>query len=525
MTHTDPAATGSRGGVRLLTAAAGEAAGNTEPGGADSLSAVKSWLAVFSALFGMLVLRNRFLFSTPIHELGDTGANSILVNQAKHFALLVGNYSRQGFNHPGPAYFYIQAAGEWLLHDVLGVVPAPWNGQVMALYALNAALFATITLIIQRWTQSWAVAGFALLVMVALICHTPQIINNAWMPYVYVPSFLLFLVACASVATGKTEHLWAIALAGGLLINGHAVFLLFVPVTAGAAIWMRLRAGPIHRRDWTIGLAVLAPFLLPMLVNTVWHWPGEFGKYLGYGGSDRAGSKSLFRSMAYVYWYWWPTRIIWLAVLGVPIVTAIVYAATRIKEPFVRSGLVLGGLVTALLLFYAFAGIDHLGDPYMGFFYWGVPLFVGASFAIALRARLARVPAAVPMAGVVLLMLVVPGFRTITNDDEPSVPAALAKLKAYSSGRPVIVDIAGDDIGPEVPGLLGWARRDGLRACVRDENWAFITTREFVCTPADLAGGVAVTRWKVDPKEPALPGEVARAGTSALVSGSAGVAS
>src|SRR5262245_59830940 len=137
----------------------------------------------------MLVLRNRFLFSTPIHELGDTGANSIIVNQAKHFELLVGNYSRQGFNHPGPAYFYLQAAGEWLFHDVLRLVPTPWNGQVLALYALNAALFATVTLIVARWTGSWTVGAAALLAMVVLLCHTPQIINNAWMPFVYVPSF------------------------------------------------------------------------------------------------------------------------------------------------------------------------------------------------------------------------------------------------------------------------------------------------------------------------------------------------
>jgi len=480
---------------------------------------------VFSALFGMLVLRNRFLFGTPIHELGDTGANSILVNQAKHFELLVGNYSRQGFNHPGPAYFYIQAWGEWLFHDALHLVPTPWNGQVIALYALNAALFATVTLIIARWTGSWAVAGFALLVMVALICYTPQIINNAWMPYVYVPSFLLFLVACASVATGKGEHLWAVALAGGLLVNGHAVFLLFVPVTAAAAIWRHLRANPFVRRDWMVALAVLVPFLIPMVLNTIWHWPGEFGKYFGYGSSEHAGRRSLFRSMAYVYWYWWPTKIVWLALLGAPIVIAVIYAASRIREPFVRSGLVLGGLVTALLLFYAFAGIDHLGDPYMGFFYWGVPLFTVASFAIALRSRLERVHAAVPLAAVMLLMLVVPGFRTITNDDEPSVPATLAALRSFSAGRPIVLEIADDDIGPELPGLLGWARRDGMRACVRDERWSFMTTAEFICTASDLATGVVLTRVKVDRQAPGRPGEIARAGSTALISGPAGVAS
>jgi hypothetical protein len=488
---------------------------------------VKSWAAVFTALFGMLVLRNRFLFSTPIHELGDTGANSIIVNQAKHFELLVGNYSRQGFNHPGPAYFYVQAFGEWLFHDLLHLVPTPWNGQVIALYALNSALFATVTLIIARWTRSWAVALTSLLALVIVIAAlAPQIINNAWMPFVYVPSFLLFLVACASVAAGKPEHLWAMALSGGLLINGHAVFLLFVPVTAAAALWMWWRRRePINRRDWMIAIAVLIPFLIPMLLNTIWHWPGEFGKYLGYGSSEHAGSRSLFVSMAYVYFYWWPTKTIWLGLVGVPVVTAMIYAATRIRDPFVRTGLRLGWLVTGLLLFYAFAGIDHLGDPYMGFFYWGVPLFVVASVPIALRSRVEPWHPAIPLAAAMLIMLVVPGFRTITNDNEPSVPAAMAALEKYAAGRPVVVEVYGDDIGPELPGLLNWARRDGMRACVRDPRWAFITTAEFVCTPDDLARGVVLTRTKVDPQTPVEPGEVARTGGTALLSTPPGVAS
>src|SRR5688572_15737110 len=105
---------------------------------------MKVWSAVFAAVFGMLLARNRFLFSTPIHELGDSGANSIIVNQAKHFSLLVGNYSRLGFSHPGPGFIYVQAAGEWLFHDVLALVPTPWNGQLIALYALNSAMLATV---------------------------------------------------------------------------------------------------------------------------------------------------------------------------------------------------------------------------------------------------------------------------------------------------------------------------------------------------------------------------------------------
>ena len=66
---------------------------------------IRPWWVVMAATAGLVLLlcvRNRFLFSTRLYEDADMGANSILVEQARHFTLLVGNYSRDHFHHPGP---------------------------------------------------------------------------------------------------------------------------------------------------------------------------------------------------------------------------------------------------------------------------------------------------------------------------------------------------------------------------------------------------------------------------------------
>jgi hypothetical protein len=67
------------------------------------LPAHSTVLAVVVSLSAMVALcvRNSWVFSLPIREDGDFAANSILVNQAVRFQLLVGNYSREEFNHPG----------------------------------------------------------------------------------------------------------------------------------------------------------------------------------------------------------------------------------------------------------------------------------------------------------------------------------------------------------------------------------------------------------------------------------------
>ena len=110
-------------------------------------------MAVATAvLFVLLCVRNRFLFTTRLYEDADMGANSILIEQARHFTLLVGNYSRYHFHHPGPAYMYVQAAGESLLWAWLHVVPTAWNGQLFAVYLLNSMFVAVVVGVGYGWT-------------------------------------------------------------------------------------------------------------------------------------------------------------------------------------------------------------------------------------------------------------------------------------------------------------------------------------------------------------------------------------
>src|SRR6202050_2381197 len=112
------------------------------------------WVVPSVLLFVLLCARNWFLFTARLYEQGDSAANSILIAQAKHFTLLVGNYSREGFNHPGPAYMYVQAVGEYLFQNWLHVVPTAWNAHVLAVFALNGAFTALAVGIVYGWTGS-----------------------------------------------------------------------------------------------------------------------------------------------------------------------------------------------------------------------------------------------------------------------------------------------------------------------------------------------------------------------------------
>src|SRR5580700_8609368 len=109
---------------------------------------------ILTAAFVLLVLALNFeLFTTPIVEHSDFAANSLLVQQAKHFRLLTGHYSRWRFHHPGPAFLYLFALGEFLFYDLLHVVPAPYNGQLLITIIFDGALLSAALYVFRRHTK------------------------------------------------------------------------------------------------------------------------------------------------------------------------------------------------------------------------------------------------------------------------------------------------------------------------------------------------------------------------------------
>src|SRR5579859_5282181 len=278
-----------------------------------------TWAAPFAVVLAVLAIRSRFLFTATFYEQGDAGANSILIQQAMHFTLLIGNYSREGFNHPGPAYMYVQAAGQWLFQYALRIVPAAWNAHVLAVFALNSAWVSMITGVVYGWTRSLRGAAACLAVVLGLVATEPWILSYDWMPWLYVPAYLAFLVAAASVAAGAARDLWILTLAGWFLIHGHACFLFFVPVILAAVlatvVWRHgSRGWPkafLRARVWVPVAVITVAFAVPIAVDLTLHWPGDFGRYFSYSSSSRAGGHDLGQVARYVLWFWWKDGRTW----------------------------------------------------------------------------------------------------------------------------------------------------------------------------------------------------------------------
>jgi len=528
-----------------MTAGGGQvkAAGTTEPARQAAITGIRAgaaadpapgrrpwwvWAVPAIALFVLLCVRNRFLFTTRLYEQGDGGANSILIEQAKHFTLLVGNYSREHFNHPGPAYMYVQAFGEYLFQNALHAVPTAWNAHMLSVYALNSVFVALGVGVAYGWTRSVRGAAACFAVFIAFAIAYPPIVNSDWMPYMYVLAYMVFILAAGSVAAGRGQDAWIFALTGWFLIHGHACFLLFVPVITvavlAAVLWpgrpRGVRGGGQPRRErggsWggrpprrtLIPVAVIsAVFALPIVVNLVLHWPGDFGKYISYGGSGRAGGHPVRQVVAYALWFWWPHHHAWLApLLGYPVALAAAWWLTRGRmRRFLLALLAVNVVSSLVFLFYAAVGIDDLTEYYIGYFYWSAPLVtvlvivlavlegLGPRVAPHLADGAAVLAAVAAFAG----LAVIPGTLSSTNDIDEALPHVVAALAARAPGQMIVLHID-HPAWVETTGFLVQAERTGVRACLDDPSFTFLMTRQFICTPAQAASGRAY--WFYTPR-------------------------
>ena len=477
-------------------------------------------VAATAALVAVLCVRNRFLFSTRLYEDADMGANSILIEQARHFTLLVGNYSRDRFYHPGPGYMYVQAAGESLFWAWLHVVPAAWNGQLLATYALTSLFLALVVGVGYGWTRSLRGAAACFAVVTAFAAVHPGVLSTDWMPYMYVAAYVAFIATAGSVAAGRARDAWMMTLTGWFLIHGHACFLFFVPLITcavlAAVLWPRRRhlGGAVRsffatqRRVWIPVAVISAVFAFPIVLNQALHWPGQFGLYLAYSSSRRAGGHDTATVIRYVLWFWSPYRDAWVAGLvplaGFAVAAAVIrwLAPARLRR-FLTALLAVNAVSSLAFLYYAYTGIDEINQHYVGYFYWSGPvitlLVIVLGVVEAMAARPGAVVATVAAVAAVAALGAAPQTRTSTDSSDPAVlssgpntdpalPGAVATLAARAGGRMIVLHFDHEN-WPDITGILVQAERTRVRACVANPVWTVVMTSQFICTNSDLATG------------------------------------
>ena len=217
---------------------------------------------------------------------GDFAVDEIALLRSTHFAQLVGNYSRFGWSHLGPAWFY-----------ALDFVYAPlgqhsWSFVVAAL-ALHALAACLIVAAAWRIRGPYLAAIAALLVLGFVFKLGPATFSDVWPPYeVILPIVLVFLLAALG-AGGSTLAVVGALLVGSYEAQLHVGTVPTIAIALGMMVVIRLLGhrwpartplfSDIRGRRWmlvllALGLVTLVAMWVPVLVDQLTGHPGNLRK-------------------------------------------------------------------------------------------------------------------------------------------------------------------------------------------------------------------------------------------------------
>ena len=368
---------------------------------------------------------------------------------------LVGPYSRLGWNHPGPAMF-------WLLAPLSGLTGRPaWATLV------GAALVQGVAVVVVG-RLAWRKGG-VLLVAAALALNGlaygamgPSMLLEAWNPNVTYPFLLVLVLQAWCLADGDLALLPATALVGTFLVQTHVGYLPLVAVAVAFGIvgaGMRTRRGDVSNGQWrrpvVWSLVILVVTWAPAALQEIVHGDNVapllrslFGKGVRLGPRAAAGIFGAeFRPLP--PWLGGRAHLdpfnntvvpVSARYVLVPVVILAVAAFLARRDRAPRRAVAL----TALLAGVGFWSISRVvGGAERYAFYWRVPLallvvFVGAAVAWY-RLGLDRRPGSVRATVAVLASVVLVSSITLAVDTarwgdvspaEPVAEAMLARLRS-----------------------------------------------------------------------------------------------
>ncbi len=172
------------------------------------------------------------------HFVIDNAFNELRTRDVGRYSVLLGPFSRDGWSHPGPTFYY------------LFVVPyrlfgARSSALVASALLMNAASAVTVVVIARR------VSGRLLMLLTAAAMSLLafnlgwEFLRDPWNPYVTVFPFALLFLSTWALAGGRMRYLPLTAALATYCVQTHIAY---VPVVAPLVLWGLIGAALASRR-------------------------------------------------------------------------------------------------------------------------------------------------------------------------------------------------------------------------------------------------------------------------------------
>ena len=464
---------------------------------------------------------------------GDQAAIQLATDRAARFTQLVGPYSRFGWSHPGPLWFYL-LAGPYRLFGGTG------RALVAATLVVTGVAALLTVGVASRLGGRRAGRWLGVVLLAELAALGPVTLAEVWNPVAIIVPTTLYLVCCAGLAAGRWWMLpWAAGVGSFLVQTDVSTGVVVAGVGAAAvgAAAVRSRAGA--GRPVLVALAVAGLLWVAPVVQQLTGSPGNLGRLVSFFRSGSGGHPvgAAARAVAGALWPPFSGRFgspPTAPVAGAVLVVALL-AAAGVALAGVRRGRTLGAALGAgggLAVVLGVVSVTRATGQLYGYLTeWlsaaDVAVVAGLLLVVSGAGRPAgrrRAGAALGLAGLALVGLAaadrpgpLPGgaeVDTLFSAARPGLPRA----GPAGGAVPVEVAVATPDRWPWAAGLLVDLAHAGYRP-VAQPSWLFLfgTQLAYQGRPP-----VTVTVWRpgAGPRPPGR--QVAQVGATALLVSSSG---
>ena len=236
----------------------------------------------------------------------DLALIDLHVRRAMAFRQQLGVFDHDGWNHPGPAYFYLQS----LVYRILGDGPSSLFAGAVLLSGLSALAVLWVVRRRTSATRTLVAAGILCWLGILLCAHGQSAMTysegplgglaSPWNPMVVIVPLLLLMVLSASAVAGSGLSVLGAALVGSVIVQANissaplALLLIAVAIVGWVAGLVRHRGSgaPPTAADRLVaaagGVLLVLAWLPPVIEQLTGH-PGNMTLIARYFSSSRPG--------------------------------------------------------------------------------------------------------------------------------------------------------------------------------------------------------------------------------------------
>lgn len=218
---------------------------------------------VIGALVVVAVVVSAARGTSPMFPVSDEAMTEIYTLHALHGNQFTGPYSRFGWHHPGPAYFYFLAP----FYVASGRLTAGLNAGALVSNLLTMAITGWA---LGRRRQYAALTCLAILTAL-YVGRLDEMVASAWTAHVAVLALVAVTVTAAAVAAGDYALLPVMLAVGSFAVQTHLAVgpaVAVASLVAAGALFARMRTHPEERVTLRRSMAAAA-----IVVGTLWALP------------------------------------------------------------------------------------------------------------------------------------------------------------------------------------------------------------------------------------------------------------